>query len=59
MQMDDEMIFDDESQTLTHIRGKPVDPDKLYSCGILFMALTGHLSGSGTLVSWNFEPRVI
>lgn len=41
IQVDDLITFSPESQTVTHISGHPIEPDKIYLTGILFMACTG------------------
>lgn len=41
MQIDDGMTWDEASRTITHIRGKPLVPDKKYEVALLFGALGG------------------
>mmetsp|Transcript_43478 Transcript_43478/g.137508 ORF Transcript_43478/g.137508 Transcript_43478/m.137508 type:complete len:240 (-) Transcript_43478:132-851(-) len=48
------MKFDDEQRELTHIAGEPIDHDKIYLTGILFMAFTG-VDSIEPLLAWAKE----
>eukprot|EP00961_Rhodomonas_salina_P197158 2661084-Rhodomonas_salina.1 len=41
MQISDDMIYDEATQTLTHICNEPVDPEKIYTMGIKFLVMAG------------------
>lgn len=41
LQIDDKMTWDEPTQTVTHIAGKPLDLGMMYRCAVLFFALDG------------------
>jgi hypothetical protein len=51
MQVDDGIIFDDASRQVTHIMGAPLEPERVYLTGVLFMVLTG-VDNIEPLMNW-------
>eukprot|EP00928_Gymnodinium_smaydae_P061242 TRINITY_DN45372_c0_g1_i1.p1 TRINITY_DN45372_c0_g1~~TRINITY_DN45372_c0_g1_i1.p1 ORF type:complete len:728 (-),score=69.40 TRINITY_DN45372_c0_g1_i1:296-2479(-) len=41
LQIDDRMQWDEKTRTVTHINGAPVVPERMYSCALLYYALSG------------------
>jgi len=51
MQICDACTFDDNSQRLTHVAGQPLDEERVYLTGILFMVCTG-VDNIAPLMEW-------
>jgi 2',3'-cyclic-nucleotide 2'-phosphodiesterase (5'-nucleotidase family)/Ca2+-binding EF-hand superfamily protein len=45
MQIDDKMKWDAETNTVTHIGGKPLDPERIYECVVLWQVAMEGIDG--------------
>lgn len=51
MQLDDGFMWDAETNNVTHINNTPVDPNQLYSIGVLALSLNG-MNRNQPLIDW-------
>ena len=51
LQIDSDMKWDDEAKELIEIDGHPIDPNKVYNIGVLYLSLNG-MNRNQPLIDW-------